>query len=183
MNLIAALEISRNQALDRAALLGALSVSHVPVASEQQQIRERLHAQIAQALYEFAFSARRYIELAGRLSIPMRAMAEKPGLIAVRSRDGAEVLNDKVTNNLWWALGRIIHSDAVELEDRVAISENPDTDSRTVHPWGFRVRSDKDAAGDTWFVFLDFFVERFLEVDGSFERDVALLLRQLRSTG
>jgi hypothetical protein len=178
LNRHASFALARNQALDSAVLLGALSVSHVPLASDQQLIRERLHSHISQSLYQFAYSARRYIELAERSGIPMRESAERRGLVAIRWVGNQEMNDPAMTKDLWWVLGRIIHADSIDLEDREAIVSGSAYGERTANPWGFRVRSDKDPANQTWFIFLEFMIDRFLSIDRNFESDVLALLRR-----
>lgn len=174
---LAALKLNRDRALDGAALLGALAASHVPEASDQQLIRERLHAQIVAHLHDFAFASRRYIEQASRLGVDMRAMAEKKGVFAIRAIGGEEVDEQELYKPFLWVVGRIIHSDTLEIEDRQTVAPETDKSDVASLPWGFHVRSDRDDENETWFIFLEFFIDRFLQIDRNFESDVLALLR------
>ena len=67
-------------------------------------------------------------------------------------------------------LGRIIHSDDFQVERGQVPHDIGDTVVQHESAWAFTVRSDRDPEGDKHFIFVEFLIQRFLEIDDHFQR-------------
>ncbi|KKK95189.1 hypothetical protein LCGC14_2675300, partial [marine sediment metagenome] len=67
--------------------------------------------------------------------------------------------------SLSFTLGRLIHSDDFKVERGQVPRELEDTFVSEEKPWAFTVRSDRDPPGMRHFIFIEFLLTRFLEVD------------------
>jgi hypothetical protein len=164
MNRIAAIRHYRERALNSAALLAALEAARVDDRSPLRGLTDRQDALIEELLHEFAFSARKYIELADQAGIPMRTAALErsiPGDLAPNAPDSSLI-------DLWWVIGRLIHS--VRVAVRRSKTHVPDTDPPVFaeHAWAFDVQSDLDSSMPH-FIYLEFLLSRFVSIDEQFE--------------
>jgi hypothetical protein len=164
----------REQALNAAAIVAAMATSTSESVKGFGVLSSRQDEQLTEFLHDFAFKARRYLDAAAKL-IPLiaprltqRSIAGYPESEDESASESSDVLDISVeltTYSLRFLFGRIIHSEDL----RIHRSGPPMIQSRyTVPagmPWGFTVRSDKDEGGPSHFVFIEFLLDAFLDVD------------------
>jgi hypothetical protein len=167
MSTIANIRRLREQALNSAALITAISSSRLEANSPLRKLFARQDEQLTELLHDFSFRARRLIELAKRERIPVSEAAERKSVPGV---PGTGLASEPVESELmrmysvWFILNRIIHSDDFEVERADVPLESDQTISHEL-PWGFRVRSDRDECGIHHFIFIEFLLNEFLSVD------------------
>jgi hypothetical protein len=161
-------------AADAAALLVALVRFKVTDREPLYVLTTRQQYQLVDLLHNFAYNARRAIELADEYEPGVRARAEFVRLVGFEEThvdlgigQDALPLTDK---SLWWVLGRIIHS----RELRVHSKEDVDVGYRgriTMYqtPIVFSVRSDHDRSDVQHYARLERLLEAFLALTESFE--------------
>jgi hypothetical protein len=162
MNRISRITRYREQALDRAALIAALSSAHHD-AAELNEFADRQDSQLQELVHEFAFGARKLVELVGREKLASAQYAERRTVTCTRSGPGPDD-HDASTLSLREVLGRIIHSDVFEIQ-RAHVPQADGMPSPQPTAWGFDVASDKDPAGVSLFVFIEFMLTEFLTFD------------------
>jgi hypothetical protein len=157
--------VYREKALSRAALLSALATSKLDGPTRLHELKARQDDLVVDLLHEFAFSARKYIELATTAGIPLRPEAERKELLLGSPVGGADPLGSSSFQSLWWVLGRIIHSEHLAVSRQSTWVDGTVPPRFLEHAWAFEVRSDHDAPETVHFVFLEFMLERFVELD------------------
>jgi hypothetical protein len=159
----------REKALNSAAILAGLSTSRLESSSRLHELAERQDELIGQLLHDFAFTARKYLEQFGRILRPVRDAAELDAVACLKYLETRPDDPDCTTRSASFLLGRVIHSDWLEVER--ASTWVPKTDPAVFmeHAWGFRVRSDHDQRENSYyFVYIEFLIERLLEIDEAF---------------
>ena len=162
----------REKALNAAALLAGLSTSRLEDSSRLHDLAERQDDLIGELLHDFAFSARKYLEQFGRAHAPVRAMAEMDSVACIKNlvAEPAEAdTGDFTTRSVFFLLGRVIHSESLEVERASTWVPRTDPPVFMEHAWGFRVRSDHDVRdGTLYFVYIEFLIEQFISIDEHF---------------
>jgi hypothetical protein len=170
----AALLRQRDRALAAAALVAAVATSTSDSIQGLQALSPLQDEQLVDLIHDFAVKGRRYLEGAARLIpfiAPRLTQESIAGFPEATSEaddsapDVAEIDVGLTTYSLSFLFGRIIHSEDLQIRR----SGPPMIQSRyTVPagmPWGFTVRSDKDRGGPSHFVFIEFLLEAFLDID------------------
>jgi hypothetical protein len=152
----------REQALDSAGLLAALATSRVEASSRLAELGARQDPLLHDLLHEFAFRARRYFELTQFEGIDIRTELEQASILGTSPDEGHDESDDWYS--LWFVLNRIIHSAALRIDRATTLDGPPDVVYQD-RPWGFYVRSDRDAPGKEHFIFVEFLLERFVQID------------------
>lgn len=161
----------REQTLDDAALIAALATMHVEGDSKLRDLSTRQDDQLRDLLHDFAYKARKMFELAERAEIPLRAELTRksiPGHVDPEPPDPSPL----ETYSLDFVLGRIIHSDVFRIERGLVPVVVGETVFSREAPWAFTVSSDRDQSGTTHFIFVEFLVQRFLEIDEHLEQSI-----------
>jgi len=169
MDRIARIVRYREQMLDRAAIIAALSSARHD-APELDELTERQDAQLHELVHEFAFGARKLVELVGRAGFPSGAYSAKRTVTCTQAGPGDDDM-DLALLSLREVFGRIIHSDVFEIR-RAHVPQSDGPPSVKPTAWGFDVASDKDAAGVTLFVFLEFALTEFLTFNRLLGEDI-----------
>ena len=164
----------REQALSAAAIIAARATSRVDGDSRLRSLEARQDDMLPDLVHDFAFKARKLIELAEQAGIAVRSLAEQSSIAGVPM--GSSVHADEVleTYSLWFILGRIIHSRQFAVERGNVPTNVGDTVIYHEAPWGFVVQSDRDAPDRQHFVFIEFLLEQFLTLDQHLESALAL---------
>jgi hypothetical protein len=171
MNATSNIRRLREQALNSAALITAISSSRLEADSPLRKLSVRQDEQLTELLHDFAFRARRLIELAKREGIPVNEAVERNSVAGVPGTDSpSEPVESELMRmySVWFILNRVIHSDDFEVE-RAEVPLDSDQTIRHELPWGFRVRSDRDERGIHHFIFIEFLLNEFLAVDRMIE--------------
>jgi hypothetical protein len=142
------------QALDLASIIVGLARSHIDPDSLLSVLSARRNRQLEDYLHEFAYSARKMLEAGKRTGFDRRVSREKRILVHALPADEPQ------TCDLEMLLGRIIHSAHFEILQEALYYPQKDE-----LPWGFVVRSDRDAADGGFFVFTEFLMEEFIRVE------------------
>jgi hypothetical protein len=164
MNRVAAIRHYRERALNSAALLAALEAARVDDRSPLRGLIARQDALIEELLNEFAFAARKFFELAEQAGIPIRAAAMErsiPGDLAPNAPDSSLV-------DLWWVIGRLIHSVRVTIRRGKTHVPGSDPPIFAEHAWAFDLQSDLDR-GMPHFIYIEFLLSRFVSIDEKFD--------------
>lgn len=162
------LERYRNQALDRAAVIAALSLVRIDEYG-LGALAERQDAQLEELLHDFAFRARKLIELTKRECLPSHNRAWLESIAC--SPVGTDAEEDLAGLSLWDVLNRVVHSDTFRI-DRSKVPDVHGDFSLGSAAWGFEVTSERDRAGQRNFVFVEFFLKEFLAFDEALGRDL-----------
>ena len=163
----------REQALNAASLVAALSNSTSASVQGLSTLSPRQDQQLSENLHDLAFKGRKYIETASRLLPSFVAdRFDRDNIAGYRERadteshgDAAQALDGLTSYSMRFLFGRIIHSEDL----RIHRSNAPLIDSRYLIPagvaWGFVVRSDRDREGEGHFVYIEFLLKEFVEAD------------------
>jgi hypothetical protein len=168
MDRLASVRRYREQALNAAALIAALATARLDGPTRLRDLADRQDDQLADLLHDFAYKARKAIELAIRAGAPIREVAEANSIMGIpqhESKDKAEDDDELGMYSLLFVLGRIIHSDHFTVERGQVPLNVGETVIHHEAPWGFIVRSDRDAPTASHFIFIEFLMERFLALD------------------
>jgi len=156
----------REQAFGAAALIAAIIAARYEPTSALVVFRERQDDLLHDLLHDFAFKSRKLIELATAEAIPAKNWASQGMIIGFRSRKTDSLIEKCEHYSLWFILGRVIHSDSLEIM-RTPVQINPDTPEITHQlPWAFTVSSDFDKDEQKeHFVFIDELLKCFITLD------------------
>ncbi len=165
MDAVARVRRYREQALNAAAIMAALATSRIDDHSALHALATRQDDLLSDLVHDFAFKARKLIELADQAGLALRELAERSSIAVTPQGDTIHADEVMETCSLWFILGRIIHSRQFAIE-RVPVPMYVG-ESVVYHkaPWGFVVQSDRDEPGQQHFVFLEFLLENFVDLD------------------
>lgn len=186
MDRIASIRRYREDALNATALMAAIASARFDQRGRLFSLSGRLDEQLEELLHDFAFRARKLIELSEAERFPIKAIAEArivPGMRhdELASAQGAE--DDLPLYSLWYIMNRVIHSENFEVERTEVQLDGGHYDIFHELPWGFWVGSDKDGENIRHFIWLDFFLEQWLAIDEAIELHLRIYERTLPSSG
>lgn len=161
----------RSKCLELAATIASLALARL---SEHDlgALAVRQDEQLRDAIHDFAFRARKLIEIAKRAKCVGIDSVDLPSIVAssvdeLSPRPGRPL-------SLVDVLGRIIHSDAFDvLRDRLPRESGECTAGSS--GWAFVVASDRDRGNAGHLVFVEFFLRGYLEFDQALEHDLRLM--------
>lgn len=156
---------------DKASLIAALSTARTDLPSALSLFTERQDQQLVELLHEFAFYGRKLLELVKREQWESSKYARR--LLAAAHREDTEGEVTEAEMSLWDIFGRLIHSDKVSI-DRSVVPAADGNETVGEAAWAFNVTSDKDKDGSSTFVFLEFLLVEFLELEQRIRRDLRL---------
>jgi hypothetical protein len=157
----------RNKALDTAALIAALSTARA-LQPAYDVLSERQDEQLHDLIHDFAFSARKLVELVNREQLSSAPYTTRTTLFCSKEGDPDDPLGITMFS-LRDVFGRIIHSDAFKVE-RGHVPQPDGNPAPEKTAWGFYVRSDRDAEGQSHFIFIEFLLDEFLTFDRELTR-------------
>ncbi len=171
MTRLASIVRYREKAMDKAALVSALSHARLDEPSALAEFASRQDAQLIDLLHDWAFVSRKLIEATGREQMRCHAYAKRTTVFC-----GAENEHDD-SGIVWFSLidlfGRMIHSDHLSI-DRARVPTQDGSHARGESAWAFRVASDRDKPGHVNFVYLEFLLSEFLTFDEQLRHDLRL---------
>lgn len=175
MDRTASIERYRQQALNAASLITAIASARVDARSRLTELSDRQDDQLLDLLHEFAFRARKLIELADRAGIPVLQVAKERSLPATTTdpRRASEEVEGLVLDSVWFVINKIIHSDSLKIQRSDVQLDGDYADISHRLPWGFEVSSDLDGPGASHFIFIEFLLEAFLHIDELIRRHLS----------
>jgi hypothetical protein len=160
------------RALDNTAIVAALSSARADSTPELEQLAERQDTALYDLIHEFAFNARKVIELVEREGLPSAAIVREGQVGCLRADEGSEP-DTECEISLKQIVNLIIHSDEFEIDrDHVPVPEG--NESRTTAAWGFIVRSNPPR-GKRHFVWIAFMLAEFLRFEQHLRKDLPVL--------
>lgn len=159
----------RDRAFDSAALIAAVAVARFPDASLLCAFRPRHDDLLGDLLHEFAFNARKAIELASLSDRDLRSLVGKDQIFGLTSDTVAgrgSFIRAAARYSLWFVLGRLIHSEDLSIV-RAHVSVDDENEQLTHElPWMFTIQSDLDARDDRrHHIWVDELLEQYLSAD------------------
>lgn len=171
MSRIARIERYREKTLDLAALVAALSTARSDEQSNLSELDQRQDAQLHDLIHDFAFNARKVIELVGREGLDSVKYAERTSVFCGEENDADPEDWPIKMLSLRQVCGRIIHSDHLSIERAHIPSQDGDL-SKGRAAWAFRVASDRDPPGTSIFVYLEFLLSDMMVFDEHLSGDL-----------
>src|SRR5689334_3422389 len=110
MNRIASIRRYREQILNSASLMAAIASARLEAHSVLRDLASRQDEQLADLLHDFAFRARKLIELAECEGLPVRSLADRQSIAGSREGSGSTSADEDhgiSLYSLWFVLGRI----------------------------------------------------------------------------